>query len=138
MNIFDIDKKNTERDILNKFSMSYTDFPKGRIISSESPDFIIKSNKKTSLGIELMQLFPASADNVIDFIKKSIDKKEEKLIIYKKNRLNKYWLILYTDNFDTFGPFNITNIFEKWSFKTSFDDVFLFNLSNLNIIKLNI
>ena len=48
--------KEEEGIILRSFINHYPDFPKGKVIESESPDFIIQDGPKTKIGIELVQL----------------------------------------------------------------------------------
>ena len=96
---------NQERIVLDRFRECWKDFPKGKIVRSESPDFIVRTGLRSSVGIELVSL-PASSyviDNVsvndfLDDIRSSISKKEEKLRNYRKNRLNAYWLLLQADS----------------------------------------
>lgn len=52
-------KKQLENLLINYFRDSYSVFPKGRILSTESPDFIIKSKHGEKLGIELVRLHSA-------------------------------------------------------------------------------
>ncbi len=54
-------KKQLEVLLVNFFRECYVDFPKGRIVASESPDFVVKMKNAKSLGIELTRLNPASA-----------------------------------------------------------------------------
>jgi hypothetical protein len=53
---FAFGQKAAEREVLDLFISSYKNFPKGKIIESEKPDFIIKS-KDGILGIELVRFF---------------------------------------------------------------------------------
>ena len=39
--------------IMKQFRNDYAVFPKGKLQKSESPDFILKQNPKTTIGIEL-------------------------------------------------------------------------------------
>ncbi|QIA09582.1 hypothetical protein [Draconibacterium halophilum] len=54
-------KKQLEILLVNYFRDQYPDFPKGKVVASESPDFVIKMKNKHKLGIELTRLNPASA-----------------------------------------------------------------------------
>lgn len=54
------DKKQLEILLVNYFRVCYEDFPKGQLIPSESPDFIIKMKNRHEIGIELTRLNPAS------------------------------------------------------------------------------
>ncbi len=54
------DKKQLEILLINYFRECFKDFPQGRIMPSESPDFIIKLKSSNSLGIELTRLNPSN------------------------------------------------------------------------------
>jgi hypothetical protein len=58
----DIQKEREERAIIGFFREVYNDFPRGKLVKSESPDFILKLNRKRSIGIELTKLFKYSKD----------------------------------------------------------------------------
>ena len=49
-------KEEQEFIVIKSFKDHYPDFPKGRIIKSESPDFIVRNGPKYKIGIELVQL----------------------------------------------------------------------------------
>lgn len=55
------DKKQLEILLLDYFRSCYSDFPKGRVLPVESPDFLVKLKNKNSLGIELTRLNPVNA-----------------------------------------------------------------------------
>ncbi len=57
------EKKSEERNILEYFSRLYHDFPKGKIIETESPDFIVSPGPKQRLGIEITRLTQAKVEN---------------------------------------------------------------------------
>ena len=54
-------KKQLEVLLVNYFRDCYPDFPKGKVVTSESPDFVVKMKNAHKLGIELTRLNPASA-----------------------------------------------------------------------------
>ncbi|MDX8338508.1 hypothetical protein SLH46_04900 [Draconibacterium sp. IB214405] len=54
-------KKQLEVLLVNYFRDRYPDFPKGKVVASESPDFVVKMKNAHKLGIELTRLNPASA-----------------------------------------------------------------------------
>ncbi len=54
-------KKQLEILLVNYFREQYPDFPKGKVVASESPDFVVKMKNKHKLGIELTRLNPANA-----------------------------------------------------------------------------
>ncbi len=55
------EKKQLENLLIQYFRESYNDFPKGQVVPSESPDFIVKMKSRNLLGIELTRLNPANA-----------------------------------------------------------------------------
>ena len=126
-------KKIRERELLDQFRFVYPNFPKGKIIASESPDFILKPNRKRTIGIELIQLFPN--ENLLESIQASIVKKEEKLRLYQKKVLENYWLIITTDSLHLF-KFNIQNLIDKSEFDSKYDRVFLFEVAKNKIFEL--
>lgn len=52
-------KKQLELLLINYLRKCYAGFPKGRILPSESPDFVVRSKYAKKLGIELVRLHPA-------------------------------------------------------------------------------
>ena len=92
-------KKKRERMILSYFSHVCTDFPGGKIMDSESPDFIVKYSPKRSLGIELTRLTaPVSRDNGNNHIQIDSHEKEICEIARKMFELRNN-LPLYVDVF---------------------------------------
>ncbi len=55
------EKKQIERVLLEGFRNFYPEFPKGKPVPSESPDFIIRTESNHYLGIELTRLHPEKA-----------------------------------------------------------------------------
>jgi len=55
------EKKQLEILIMQYFRESYGDFPRGIVLSSESPDFLVRLKSKNVLGIELTRLNPGNA-----------------------------------------------------------------------------
>ena len=49
-------KKEKERLVVEQFRDTYTEFPKGKLVLSESPDFVIRTSPRYSIGIELVSL----------------------------------------------------------------------------------
>ncbi len=77
------DKKQLEILLIQYFKDCYSDFPKGKIIPSESPDFIVTLKSKNSLGIELTRLNPLNAKlpDAEELLKKGI--REEIVLLAK-------------------------------------------------------
>ncbi len=74
--------------------------------------------------------------NVLDDIKKSILKKDEKLKLYQKQRLNFYWLVIVTDRLRGLKHINLDNKVLNHNFHSQFQRVFLFDLIKSNIFEL--
>lgn len=55
------EKKQLEVLLMNYFRECYPDFPKGSLVPSESPDFILTLKSRNNLGIELTRLNPLNA-----------------------------------------------------------------------------
>ena len=49
-------KKDKEWLVLQYFREKYAGFPKGRLLKSESPDFIVRQGRKRGIGIEMTRL----------------------------------------------------------------------------------
>ena len=120
--------------MLDRFRGSFPDFPKGRIIRSESPDFILKQTPKKSIGIEIMALPSARYDlngdqknRLIEDIVMSVSKKEEKLVSYRKKWAGAYWLGLYADLIDNKGIDLWVELTGR-KLRSNFDHVFVFDL----------
>ncbi len=76
------------------------------------------------------------SNDVLDDIKKAIIKKDEKLGIYQKQRLNSYWLLITTDRLRGVKSFNIPNKIMNHHFESGFQHVFLFDLVKSKIYEL--
>jgi hypothetical protein len=114
-------KKKKERQIIDQFRKDYPDFPKGKLMPSESPDFILRTGPKRTIGIELVSVI-FSDESVLSFSQEldhTILQKEEKLPLYRKRRLDRYWLLLYTENsggavdLNRIADMNVTSAYHK-------------------------
>ena len=113
--------------ILEYFRKNYKDFPKGKVIKSESPDFIIKETRKSTIGIELTRLL-STQKNFYENLSLTIDSKEEKIRLYQKKNLNEIWLIVFTDFLKEPRSYNINNKMINRKLPFRFHKVFLFDL----------
>lgn len=77
------EKKQLEILLMDYFRRCYTEFPKGGIVASESPDFLVKLKSKNTLGIELTRLNPGNAAEPNKKQLLEIDKRES-LITFTK------------------------------------------------------
>ena len=123
-----------ESTILDIFRKHFPGFPKGRLIKSESPDFILKTRPKYAICIELTSLphntYEITTKNILSLIadiKVTIAKKEEKLNFYRKKQANEYWLIIHADSI-TINSINLKNHIDKLSVCSGFERIFLFGL----------
>lgn len=76
------------------------------------------------------------SNDVVDDIRKSIHKKDEKLKLYQKKRLNYYWLLIFTDRLRGVKNFNLPNKIINHKFESRFQQVFLFDLIKSEIYRL--
>jgi hypothetical protein len=144
-----------EEYIIELFRNEYADFPKGKLLKTESPDFILKESSQKSIGIELTKLhspsvkkekshFPSNVsgyqppDLTKENIEFTIKAKNEKLPIYKQKMLNQIWLLIITDLNLSPVSFNLSNKLENWSFLSGFHKVFLLELKIRKVFELNI
>jgi len=134
------DKKRGESVIINLFRENFPSFPKGSLKPSESPDFILANSPKHKIGIELTSLHPFIPEiELLSFenIAACLEAKNEKLRLYKKKKLNEYWLIISVNDIHSRNRIHIHNKLIIWVFKTGFNRVFLFNEINGKVLELN-
>lgn len=132
-------KKIEESAILELFRDHYRDFPDGVLNASESPDFILSMGPKKKIGIELTRLHQQFSDpDLFSFenISACLLLKEEKLILYRRKKLQEYWLIFSVRD-PAFKPrFNLSNKLMVWEFETAYDRVFIFMVMDGDIFEL--
>ena len=95
-------KKVQERQWLDAFKEVYEHFPSGKIMASESPDFVIQLKPRSRIGIEITQYEVYRTENqkalpsFVDAERMTllIEKKNEKQKLYQKKWLNAYWLLI--------------------------------------------
>ncbi|MCB0807308.1 MAG: hypothetical protein KDC05_16035, partial [Bacteroidales bacterium] len=92
-----MDQKEEEKLVMAMFRKSYSEFPKGRLIPSESPDFILKTGRHQSIGIELTRISDLSAELHAE-IRMAIIRKIEKHLLYQTKVFNEIWLLIYADD----------------------------------------
>ncbi len=144
-----------EEYIIELFRIEYPGFPKGKLLKTESPDFILKENTKTSIGIELTKLhgpsvrkeknhFPQvingyqSPEFSKENIEYTISAKDEKLPLYKQKQLNQIWLLITANLDETPVTYNLSNNLEKWNFFSGFHKIFLFELKTRKVFELKL
>ncbi len=141
--------------IMQQFRNSYAEFPKGKLIKSESPDFILKKTPKAAIGIELTKLhgptvyklkthYPRKINGYQapelnrENIEFTINAKNEKLQIYQQKRLNCIWLLITADLAESPVSYNFSNKLENWTFISGFEKVFLFESKARKVFELNL
>jgi len=144
-----------EMHIMEQFRNRYAEFPKGKLIKSESPDFIISNTAKISIGIELTKLHGPSVFKLKthyprqisgyqppelnrENIEYTINAKNEKLPIYRKKKLSQIWLLITADLDESPVSYNLSNKLENWNFCSEFQKVFLFELKTRKVFELNV
>jgi len=141
--------------IMEQFRNEHKEFPKGKLQKSESPDFVLKLNPKTTIGIELTKLhgstvrkekthYPRQINGYQppelnrENIEYTINAKNEKTTIYQQKKLNQIWLLITADLDESPVSFNLSNKLENWIFYSKFQKIFLFELKNRKVFELNI
>lgn len=76
------------------------------------------------------------SNDVVSDIRYAIHKKDEKLRLYQKQRLNYYWLLITTDRLRGVKSFNLPDKIMNHEFKSDFQQVFLFDLIKSEIYRL--
>jgi len=76
------------------------------------------------------------SNNVVDDIRNAIHKKDEKLRLYQKQKLNYYWLLITTDRLRGVKNFNLVNKIMNQKFESRFQHVFLFDLIKSKVFEL--
>jgi hypothetical protein len=133
-------KKQTESVIINLFREHYAAFPKGSLKPSESPDFILSISPSQNIGIELTRLHPYySGIELLSYenITACLEAKNDKLRLYRKKKLNEYWLVISVNDLRSWNRINVHNKLMVWNFKTGFNRVFLFNTIDGKVLDLN-
>lgn len=137
------DKKTDELLIMRHFVEKFPDFPKGKLVSHESPDFILKVNKRKNINIELTEIFLPVSDTlqktseIIDQTKEAILKKNEKLKLYNAGKPFQNWLIIYCESLNITSGINLEEKFSSYCLDSKFDKTFLFDLFSGQVFDLS-
>lgn len=124
-------------EILDFFKIIFSDWSPNEIffrtIKSEqlplwlnSIDIMHHPENKISNWVSCKVNVPAH--NFLNSIQQSIAQKEEKLSLYRKKRMDQYWLLIAAECLSCAAPFHIDNLLERWVFHTHFNQVFLMDL----------
>ncbi|MBU1011226.1 MAG: hypothetical protein KKD74_13905 [Bacteroidetes bacterium] len=129
-----------EKAAFDRFCALFPDLPKGKITQSESPDFVIKTGKKSVIGIELTRLFAEEPGIIaishakrhrltVSAVQKVIEHKQEKIRLYQKRKPGQLWLVVILENAQGTAVWTIPRNVNKWPIhKGGFDKVFLLDL----------
>jgi len=128
-----MDKQN-EQKIVQQFVRLCTDLPNGKLVSGESPDFLLKINRRQAIGIELTELkgqdflqhtgMLQNPGDIIHHLYDTIEAKEEKLILYRRKKLMQIWLVIHIDALGQVN-FRLGNKVGHLNFDSGFDRIFL-------------
>jgi hypothetical protein len=140
-------KKYQERSDLDQLIRNYPEFPRGQIRAGESPDFVVQTGPKVHIGIELTRLtrqatYKGNGDDHFipaftrELLNSLIQRKEEKLMIYRSKKLTRIWLVILVSDFSNSSAFNIHNQIDRWNLESSFDRVLLLNQSAQKVYQL--
>ena len=119
------------------------DSPGGRLSNHESPDFILRTNRRYGIGIEITRAASRQADDIksledlVKVLNERISKKEEKLKRYSSNRLNAYWLVITIDLLVLRTTANLEDKLKRLVMKGSFDRVWLMDLFGGRIFEIS-
>ncbi len=69
------------------------------------------------------------SENITGDILTSVKKKEEKLKLYKKQRLNYYWLVITSDRLYEINNYTISEFISKNTVNSHFQHIFLFDIA---------
>lgn len=128
-------QKEEEKLVMQMFRKSYADFPKGRLVISESPDFILIINRHTRLGIELTQI-DRGHHNLIGKIKARIEAKNKKISQYRTATTGMHWLVIYVEDLQTVTSLNLKTKLENIYFPSDFQKIFFFDLFSREVFQI--
>lgn len=129
-------QKEEEWLVINYFRDNFRDFPPGKLIRSESPDFLIRQKANQSVGIELTCLLE-DGESLLENIETSVRKKNRKLLLYRHLKPAELWLIIYTDDLATKYRGNFKNLLANHAFGSEYTVTFLFDLFEKSIYPLH-
>jgi hypothetical protein len=156
---YDMDEKTIqEKAVIALLRKKWPEFPKGKLIKNESPDFILKTNRKFSIGIEITRMDePGSkhmkrsdtsggltdqAENETNIItitrnqlESTIQRKEEKLALYRKQMSDAYWLVITAGVNNRGFEYRVSQNIAQWQFDTVFHKIFLLLSAEEKIIE---
>ncbi len=133
-------RKQKERILVKYFLEKCEDAPTGKLVSGESPDFILRTSRKYAIGIELTEInVNGKAEGWEDLrilLQEAVEKKENKLELYRKKRLDKYWLVITAENLDGLDIVKAAEYFKRLEWYSDFHRIYLFDLFDGKLVTL--
>ena len=138
----------SEQEIITMeyFRELFPDFPAGRLVKHETPDFLLVQNHRRMIGIELIQIHSLdhedNGSSVLDAhqgfnqIEHAIRQKEEKIDLYRGENIHKLWLILTAEEAPAKFITRLHNYLHHSPVQSPFNEIYLFLLLNKEIIPL--
>lgn len=142
-------KQEVERAYFDQFRQLYNDIPHGKIIQSESPDFIIRS-RHSSLGVEITRIYQEKIIEVylgtlpskiskgvfLSALLPILEKKESKRLRYQTKRMNANWLLIVFVREPANMAYDFLKKFDNTSVESGFEKVFLLDVIANQLIEL--
>ncbi|MDX1283612.1 MAG: hypothetical protein R3182_01305, partial [Draconibacterium sp.] len=119
-----------------KSTTFYTDHLTGKSLPEGLEEVLVVNHPNLRTGVWEPSNNLGISNNVLDDIKRTISKKDEKLRLYHKSHLNLYWLLITTDRLRGIKNFNLPNLIQNHNFESQFQKVFLFDLIKAQIFTL--
>ncbi len=94
-------QKQQELLAIEQFRQTLPEFPKGKLVASEAPDFILKVTHKKWIGIELTSVGnPGQKGSLNSQIIEMVNIKNIKYRTYHSKHIAQHWLIITIDFFN--------------------------------------
>jgi hypothetical protein len=137
-------KSEQEWIIMRYFTANCPEFPKGKLVKGESPDFQLWISPKRFIGIELTQVRMfnignsaqcfLSKETAIRQVQGSVQLKEEKIRLYRSDHPFQLWLIIFADYSEPEAIKNVTREIAETRIETTFDRVYYFDLDTHQVL----
>ncbi len=141
-----LEQKEQEYRTFNLFRDLLPNFPNGRIVQNESPDFLVRMNARKTIGIELTELRGqdfydrqgqySHPEAIKEQIETTIRAKEDKIYLYQKSKPYQLWLLIHLESFNNKIRYNFKDKIERWSFSAAFDRVFLLEIQTQKLLEI--
>jgi len=132
--------------IMRYFRKYCREFPAGRLRKGESPDFKLWVSPRKFIGIEVTQVHPPPLpDPVPGFLdyrfataqfRSTLSAKEEKLNIYRKQKPEQIWLLIFADYTETDAIEKILHEAGQEPLRTGYNRVFIFDVDQHRVVSI--